>query len=220
MSSTVFTPGRTTPAGTRRIGSAFQRAMKRSIDVGGACLAIVLFSPVLLVLAMLVKVADGGPIIYRRRVIGQSGDFDALKLRTMRVDADQILEQNLQLKAEYERDFKLRNDPRVTRVGAFLRRYSLDELPQLFNVLFGDMSLVGPRMITAPELRKYGERQNLLRTVKPGLTGYWQVNGRQHTSYSERVAMDTYYIENWSLWLDLKILLVTPIKVLKAEGAY
>jgi lipopolysaccharide/colanic/teichoic acid biosynthesis glycosyltransferase len=105
-------------------------------------------------------------------------------------------------------------------VGAVLRKYSLDELPQLFNVLTGQMSLVGPRMITTPELQKYGERQHILRNVKPGLTGYWQVNGRQQTSYAERVTMDSYYIENWSLLLDLKILLITPIKVLKGEGAY
>src|SRR5260370_25269540 len=117
---------------------------------------------------------DRLPIIYRRRVIGTTGQFDAFKFRSMRRDADSILASNPALKAEFERNFKLRNDPRVTRVGAFLRKVSLDELPQLFNVLRGEMSLVGPRMITAPELDRYGPHRQLLLTVKPGLTGYWQ----------------------------------------------
>jgi lipopolysaccharide/colanic/teichoic acid biosynthesis glycosyltransferase len=152
--------------------------------------------------------------------VGQGGEFDAFKLRTMRIDADTILRHDPQLRAEYEQNFKLRDDPRVTRVGGVLRRYSLDELPQLFNVLMGTMSLVGPRMITAPELTKYGDRKEILMRVKPGLTGYWQVNGRQEISYAERIRMDTYYVENWSFWLDVKILLLTPLKVLKGEGAY
>lgn len=197
-----------------------ERAIKRLVDVVGAVVALILFSPVLLWAALLIKLGDRGPVIYRRRVVGQQGEFDAFKLRTMRTDADRLLQENAALRAEYEQAFKLKSDPRVTPVGAVLRKYSLDELPQLFNVLSGEMSLVGPRMITAPELQKYGEQQHLLRHVKPGLTGYWQVNGRQQTSYAERVTMDSYYIENWSLLLDLKILLVTPIKVLKGEGAY
>ncbi|MGZ4813883.1 MAG: sugar transferase [Terriglobales bacterium] len=221
MSTTVLTPGRTgDSARASRSRASAQRAIKRLIDIVGSCFGIAVCSPVLIAAAVLVKLTDGGPVLYRRRVIGQVDEFDAFKLRTMRVDADRILEQNPELRAEYERDFKLRNDPRVTKVGAILRRYSLDELPQLLNVLSGRMSLVGPRMITAAELSKYGDRQSLLRTVKPGLTGYWQVSGRQETSYTERVAMDSYYIENWSLTLDLKILLLTPFKVLKAEGAY
>jgi lipopolysaccharide/colanic/teichoic acid biosynthesis glycosyltransferase len=208
-------------AGINIRGSRWERALKRVIDLGGACLALVLFSPILMISAVLIKIEDRGPILYRRRVVGQQrGEFDAFKLRSMRVDADRVLEQNSALRAEYEQSFKLRSDPRVTRVGALLRKYSLDELPQLFNVLSGEMSLVGPRMITAPELQKYGEQEHLLRSVKPGLTGYWQVNGRQQTSYAERVAMDSYYIENWSLLLDLKILVLTPLKVLKGEGAY
>jgi lipopolysaccharide/colanic/teichoic acid biosynthesis glycosyltransferase len=202
------------------VRSRLQRATKRVVDITGAAVAIGLSSPVLIMAAVIIKLGDGGPVLYRRRVVGQRGEFDAFKLRTMRTDADQVLEENPALRAEYEQAFKLKDDPRVTRVGAVLRKYSLDELPQLFNVLTGKMSLVGPRMITAPELQKYGEQQHILRSVKPGLTGYWQVNGRQETSYSERVTMDSYYIQNWSLLLDLKILLLTPIKVLKGEGAY
>jgi lipopolysaccharide/colanic/teichoic acid biosynthesis glycosyltransferase len=203
-----------------RVRARAQRTAKRMLDLCGAAFLLALFAPLILVLALLVKLGDGGPVFYRRRVVGRGGEFDAFKLRTMRTDADTILRHDPQLRAEYEQNFKLRDDPRVTRVGGVLRRYSLDELPQLFNVLMGTMSLVGPRMITAPELTKYGDRKEILMRVKPGLTGYWQVNGRQETSYAERIHMDTYYVENWSFWLDVKILLLTPLKVLKGEGAY
>jgi lipopolysaccharide/colanic/teichoic acid biosynthesis glycosyltransferase len=135
-------------------------------------------------------------------------------------DADSILAANPALKADFERNFKLKHDPRITGVGAFLRRLSLDELPQLFNVLRGQMSLVGPRMITAAELDKYGPYKQLLLSLKPGLTGYWQVRGRQNVCYEDRVRMDLHYIEQWSLSMDLKILFETPVKVLKREGAY
>ena len=138
----------------------------------------------------------------------------------MQVDADGVLAQDLGLRMEFEKNYKLTADPRVTRVGAWLRKFSLDELPQLFNVLRGQMSLVGPRMISLPELEKYGEAKMLLLTVKPGLTGYWQVYGRQRVDYAERVRMDIFYIQNWSLVLDLKLLLLTPMRVLKGTGAY
>lgn len=200
--------------------SPVERVFKRVIDFAGALLAILLLAPLFAVVAILVKLGDGGPVIYRRRVIGARGEFDAFKFRSMRIDADHMLNQDATLRAKFEENFKLQQDPRVTRIGAALRKYSLDELPQFFNVLFGDMSLVGPRMITLPELEKYGGKKDMLRRVKPGITGYWQVNGRQQKSYSERVQMDSFYIENWSLWLDLKILMKTPYKVLKGEGAY
>jgi lipopolysaccharide/colanic/teichoic acid biosynthesis glycosyltransferase len=200
--------------------SPIERMSKRVIDVLGAALGIVLLSPLFLLLAILVKSSDGGPVFHLRRVVGSGREFDAFKFRTMRVDADHILHANPELLAEYSKNFKLQDDPRVTPLGTFLRKYSLDELPQLFNVLFGQMSLVGPRMITAPELEKYEEKKDLIFNVKPGITGYWQVNGRQKVSYRERVEMDTFYIQHWSLWLDLKILLQTPLKVAKGEGAY
>jgi lipopolysaccharide/colanic/teichoic acid biosynthesis glycosyltransferase len=196
------------------------RRAKRVLDIVGSTAAILLFSPLFLIVAIVVKLSDGGPIIHRRRVIGTNGEFDAYKFRTMRPDADQVLANNRQLREQFERNFKLQNDPRITRVGAILRKYSLDELPQLFNVTCGQMSLVGPRMITAPELVKYGDFQDMLRTVKPGITGYWQVNGRQQVSFGERVEMDMFYIENWSFFLDLKILMQTPWKVFKGQGAY
>src|SRR5437899_7233150 len=190
--------------------SRLQLFLKRWVDLLGAAVLILLLSPVFVVVGLLVMFEDGLPIIYRRRVIGITSQFDAFKFRSMRRDADSILASNPVLKAEFEHNFKLKNDPRVTRVGAFLRKASLDELPQLFNVLRGEMSLVGPRMITAPELSKYGEYQSVLISVQPGLTGYWQTRGRQDVSYGERVQMDMYYITHWTLGLDLNILLRTP----------
>jgi lipopolysaccharide/colanic/teichoic acid biosynthesis glycosyltransferase len=181
---------------------------------------IVLLTPVLVIVGALVALEGGWPIIYRRQVAGTNGEFDAFKFRTMRRDADVILASDHALKAEFEQNFKLKNDPRLTRLGAFLRRSSLDELPQLFNVLKGQMSLVGPRMKTAAELERYGHYKELLRTVKPGITGYWQVHGRQDTSYDDRIRMDMHYIQNWSLGMDLRILIKTPMKVLRKEGAY
>jgi lipopolysaccharide/colanic/teichoic acid biosynthesis glycosyltransferase len=193
---------------------------KRVIDVAGAMFALVLLSPVLVASTLGVKLYDGGPVIYRRRCVGRDGDFDAFKVRSMRVDSDRYFEEHPELLAKFQRNYKLNNDPRVTPVGAFLRKTSIDELPQLFNVLRGEMSLVGPRMITRPELEKYGEKREALLTVKPGMTGYWQVAGRQEVEYGDRVEMDMYYIKHWSLGLDLQILFKTPWKVLKREGAH
>lgn len=198
----------------------FQSIVKRCLDVLGASVLVVALSPVLIVIGLLVLLDDGWPVIHRRRVVGTTGEFDAFKFRTMSRDADSLLAKNPALKAEFERNFKLKEDPRITRLGAFLRKLSLDELPQLFNVLRGQMSLVGPRMITAAELHKYGPYRQLLLSVKPGLTGYWQVRGRQNVSYEERVRMDLHYIETWSLGMDLKILFETPMKALKREGAF
>jgi lipopolysaccharide/colanic/teichoic acid biosynthesis glycosyltransferase len=194
--------------------------MKRCLDLLGSLVLLVLLSPLLFFIALLILWDDGLPVIYRRRVIGPQGLFDAFKFRTMRRDAEVALQQDRALLAEFTRNFKLRNDPRVLPSGAFLRKHSLDELPQLANVLLGQMSLVGPRMITAAELEKYGSQQQLLLSVRPGLTGYWQVNGRQCVAYQDRVRMDIFYIENWSLWLDFKILLKTPLSVLRKTGAY
>lgn len=194
--------------------------IKRCTDFVGAAFLIMLLLPLLIFAAILILLDDGSPVLYRRRVVGIDGEFDAFKLRSMRRDADAILRANRALQAEFERNFKLKIDPRVTHVGSLLRRISLDELPQLFNVLMGQMSLVGPRMFTTAELDKYGAYKELVLSVKPGLTGYWQVNGRQNVSYEERVQMDVYYVRNWSLLLDLKILFLTPFKVLQREGAY
>lgn len=200
--------------------SPFVECVKRSIDIVGAVVLVVLLLPVFILTAIGVYAGDGTPIIHRRRVVGQKGEFDAFKFRTMRRDADSLLTKEPKLLAEYQRNFKLVNDPRVTKIGALLRKLSVDELPQLFNVLLGQMSLVGPRIITKPELAKYGSHSQLLLSCKPGLTGYWQVFGRQQVSYEERVRMDVYYLQNWSLALDLLLLLRTPLKVLNMGGAF
>ncbi|MBZ5501605.1 MAG: sugar transferase [Acidobacteriia bacterium] len=197
-----------------------QLVLKRALDLFGAAILLLLLSPLFVLLCLLVALEDGWPVFYRRRVVGENGEFDAYKFRSMRQNADAILAADPVLKQEFERNFKLKHDPRVTTVGSALRKLSLDELPQLFNVLKGQMSLVGPRMISPPELEKYGSHKELLLTVKPGLTGYWQVNGRQKVGYDERVKMDLHYINNWSLAMDLKILFKTPYAVLKREGAY
>lgn len=196
------------------------RIAKRILDLSGSILLLLLVSPVIAVIALLIKLEDGGPVIYRRRVIGRKGEFDAFKLRSMRVDADEILQRDDALLKEFHVSFKLKNDPRVTRIGAWIRKLSLDELPQLMNVLRGEMSLVGPRMITVPELDKYGDAGWIFTSMKPGLTGYWQVSGRQEVSYEQRVRMDLHYVTTWSIWLDLKILLKTPMRIFRGAGAY
>jgi lipopolysaccharide/colanic/teichoic acid biosynthesis glycosyltransferase len=212
------TEGPALPAARRR--RPHELMLKRLIDILGSVFLLVLLFPLLLVLAFLVRVTDGSPIIHRRRVVGPNGEFDAYKLRTMIPNADALLATDAGLRQAFSEQFKLKSDPRVTRLGGWLRKYSLDELPQLVNVVKGQMSLVGPRMITAPELDKYGVYKDLLLSVKPGLTGYWQVRGRQDVSYEARVGMDMHYITNWSLLLDIAILLQTPAKVIFGQGAY
>jgi exopolysaccharide biosynthesis polyprenyl glycosylphosphotransferase len=196
-------------------------AMKKVLDYVGATFGLILLMPLFVVLAITIKRSSPGPVFYRRRVVGAGGkEFGAFKFRTMVTNADQVLEQHPELKAEFEKNFKLKDDPRVTRIGHILRKTSLDELPQLFNVLRGEMSLVGPRMITAEEVAKYGKwRMNLL-TVKPGITGLWQVSGRSDVDYDGRVRLDMHYIRNYTVWLDLRVLFQTVPAVLRKEGAY
>jgi lipopolysaccharide/colanic/teichoic acid biosynthesis glycosyltransferase len=186
-----------------------------------ALAGLIVLSPLFLVIALLVRLSGPGPIIYRRRVVGQYGKlFDAFKFRTMVVDADAWLERSEELQARFSVNHKLPDDPRVTAIGRVLRRYSLDELPQLVNVVRGEMWLVGPRMIAPEELEKYGPLGPKLMSVKPGLTGLWQVSGRQTTSYAERVRLDMEYIDNWSVATDVRILLRTLGVVIRATGAY
>ncbi len=162
-----------------------------------------------------------GPIIHKRLVMGLNGkQFYALKFRTMVSNGDEVLAQHPELKEELARNHKLKKDPRITKIGEFLRKYSLDELPQLFNVLTRDMSLVGPRMISPEEVSMYKQFDMNLLTVLPGITGVWQVSGRSDITYEERVRLDMYYIRNWSIWLDLQLLLQTFPAVLKGRGAY
>ncbi|MER3400928.1 MAG: sugar transferase [Thermoflexus sp.] len=201
--------------------SPLERALKRTMDLVLAAAALIALAPVLLAIAVAVKLDSPGPVFYRRRVVGLGGRlFDAFKFRTMVVNAEALLQQDPRLREAFEQNFKLREDPRVTRVGRFLRRWSLDELPQLFNVLRGEMSLVGPRMLTPEEISRYGRWALNLLAVQPGITGLWQVSGRADLPYSERVRLDLFYIRNYSLWLDLAILLQTIPAVLRQRGAY
>jgi exopolysaccharide production protein ExoY len=199
-------------------------ATKRVLDVVGALVLAVVFSPLIMAIVVLMR-REGGSIIYKHRRIGRDGRaFECLKFRTMVPNADQVLrellESNAAIKAEWVRDHKLRCDPRVTRLGRFLRRTSLDELPQLWNVMRGEMSLVGPRPVVREELLRYGRNVRAYLSAKPGITGLWQVKGRNDTDYRRRVVLDTYYVRNQNLVLDLYILLKTTKVVLGGSGAY
>jgi lipopolysaccharide/colanic/teichoic acid biosynthesis glycosyltransferase len=194
---------------------------KRFLDIVIALVGLVVGSPVLALCAVLIRLNGSGPIIHKRVVVGRGGRvFRAYKLRTMIADADRYLEEHRELLAAFDEAYKLKKDPRVTQVGRWLRKLSLDELPQLLNVLRGEMSLVGPRMIVPAELEKYGVHREKLLTVKPGLTGLWQVAGRQRVSYVERVRLDMEYIDRRSPWVDLKIMLQTIPALLSGRGAY
>lgn len=195
--------------------------MKTILDFFGSMVALLIFGLPILVIALLVKLTSRGPVFHKRRVMGLNGrQFDALKFRSMVVNGDEILQQHPELQEELARNHKLKKDPRITSIGVVLRKYSLDELPQLFNVLRREMSLVGPRMISPEEVAMYKQFDMNLLTVRPGMTGQWQVSGRSDVTYDERVRMDMYYIRNWSIWLDLHLLIQTIPVVLWGRGAY
>jgi Undecaprenyl-phosphate galactose phosphotransferase WbaP len=198
--------------------------VKRLMDTVLAGLGVLVFSPLLLVLAVLVKLTSRGPVLFGHRRLGEGGTpIRVYKFRSMVVDAEvrlqEVLAADPSLRAEYEATYKLKQDPRVTRLGRWLRRTSMDELPQLFNVLRGDLSLVGPRPIVADEIAKYGSASAVILRVRPGVTGLWQVSGRSDVDYGERVRLDMEYITHWSLWLDLRILAATLPAVLRRKGA-
>ena len=201
------------------------RLAKRIFDLILTIIGGILISPILLILAVVVGVDNKGRIIFAHRRVGRKGKpFPCYKFQTMVPDAQERLEEylaeNPEARKEWEESFKLTNDPRVTKLGVFLRKTSLDELPQLWNVLLGDMSLVGPRPIVAKEVKFYGENIEEYYMVPPGITGMWQVNGRSDTTYEERVAMDTWYVRNWSVWIDLVYLFKTVKTVFTGKGAY
>ncbi len=209
----------------RRIVLPLDRPVNRFVkalsDRMLAALAVACAAPLMIAVAILVRITSAGPIIHRRRVTGRDGvEFDAFKFRTMIVNADEALQADAALRRAFEASFKLEHDPRVTPVGRFLRKLSLDELPQFFNVLMGQMSVVGPRMLSPGEVGRYGTHVPVLLSVKPGLTGLWQVSGRQRTTYERRIELDVQYVETWSLWLDLRILLKTPVEVFRGTGAF
>ena len=195
--------------------------VKRMLDVIGAVCAIILLSPVFLIVAIAIRIDSKGPIIFGHTRKGLHGkDIKIYKFRTMYENSKEMIDNfTEEQKREFYVNFKLENDPRITKIGHFLRKTSLDELPQLFNILIGNMSIVGPRPIVESEIPKYGVYADKFFSVIPGLTGYWQANGRSHTSYDERVAMDMYYIDHRSLKLDFEIIFKTIISVVKKEGA-
>ena len=198
---------------------------KRGIDLFLALLSSAAFSPVALLIAALIKLDSRGPVIYKQKRVGRRGKlFYVWKFRTMVQNADEILQNYLErhpeMQEEWETTQKLKKDPRVTRVGRVLRKFSLDELPQLVNVLRGEMSLVGPRPCMPQQIDLYSHVFELYKRVRPGITGLWQVSGRNNTTYEERVRLDEYYVRNWSIWLDIYILAKTVWVVLKREGAY
>lgn len=200
------------------------RLLKRVFDLAAAVLLLLLCAlPWLLIAARIRK--DGGPAMFAHQRVGQSGRmFPCFKFRTMHVDAEEQLRELLArdpgAREEWDREFKLRNDPRITPIGQFLRRTSLDELPQLFNVIRGEMSLVGPRPIIQAELARYGDDVDYFLMVRPGMTGLWQVSGRNDVDYDTRVYLDTWYVKNWSLWYDIAILFKTVRVVFGRKGAY
>jgi lipopolysaccharide/colanic/teichoic acid biosynthesis glycosyltransferase len=205
--------------------SGVGRRLKRVVDLVLSALAIVLLSPVYIVTSIIIKLDSPGPVFYRHRRLGRNmRELRIFKFRTMHRDADKrlkaLLDSDPALKKEFAERFKLTHDPRVTRVGRFLRKFSIDELPQFFNIVAGEMSFVGPRPIVEDEVRYYKEHSLLLFRVPPGATGRWQVSGRSDTSYKSRVEMDTGYVQEWTFWEDLKIILKTPPAVLSRKGSY
>jgi len=196
--------------------------LKTMLDYGVVLSSMLVMLPLFAIVALLIKLDSPGPIFHRRRVLGIGGKaFDAFKFRTMVTNGDEVLAHHPALLAALQANHKLKEDPRITRSGQWLRRTSLDELPQILNILLGQMSLVGPRMISPAEAAMYGPMQHNLLTVKPGLTGLWQVSGRSDLSYEQRVRLDMQYIRNYNIWLDLQILIFQTLPaVLKGSGAY
>jgi len=225
--SSISIPAESTASSLLEAQSLRGRVLKRGGDIVFSLLVLILGSPLFLLLAVLVKLSSRGSVFYRQRRIGRGyKGFGCLKFRTMRRDADRVLASMLEadpkLRAEFERDHKLKRDPRITPLGKFLRRSSLDELPQFINVLRGEMSVVGPRPIVWDELRRYGRNMDEVLSVRPGLTGLWQVSGRNNLTYRTRVRLDLTYVRNRSFWLDLGIVLRTIGVVLLPmdRGAY
>jgi lipopolysaccharide/colanic/teichoic acid biosynthesis glycosyltransferase len=207
--------------GTQDLRERAYEAAKRTLDALGAAVLLIVLSPLFLLIAILVKVTLPGPVFFRQVRLGRYGrPFRCVKFRTMVPDAEQFLARDPQLRAEFERNYKIKDDPRVSRFGGLLRRTSLDEMPQLWNVLCGDMSLIGPRPVVPPELAKYGTHADKLLRVTPGLSGLWQACGRSATTYEQRVRFDMLYIDHRSLWLDFKLILLTIAAVCHRVGAF
>ena len=199
--------------------------IKRVLDIVMVIIGGILLLPFLLLIALIIKLSSPGPVLYKHKRIGKDGkEFAFYKFRSMTADAEkqlkELMEKDAALKEEWEKTQKLQNDPRITTFGKILRRTSIDEFPQFINILKGEMSLVGPRPIVYDEIQKYGKDFNRIFSNKPGLTGLWQVSGRSDAEYHDRISYDTYYLQNWSIWLDLWIIFKTFGVVLFGKGAY
>ena len=193
---------------------------KRAIDFFGAIIGLTLLSPIILLVAIAIKLESKGPIIFVQTRVGINGKcFKMYKFRSMIENAEELKSKLIEKNEMSGPMFKIKNDPRITKIGKFIRKTSIDELPQLINVLQGDLSLVGPRPIVEKEISKYGHYADKFFSVIPGVTGYWQCHGRSDTSYKERIEMDMYYIDNKSILFDIKIMFKTIISVIKKEGA-
>lgn len=216
-----MTDFRVNDIGDEKKKEGFYLFAKRVTDILGALIGLILLSPIFLIVAIAIKLDSKGPIIFGHTRKGLGGkDIKVYKFRTMYENSKEIFDNfTEEQKQEFYKNFKLDNDPRITKIGNFLRKSSIDELPQLINILNGSMSIVGPRPIVEKEIAIYGEYAPKLFSVVPGLTGYWQANGRSDTTYQERIKMDMYYIDNRSLGLDLKIIFKTFSSVIKGEGA-
>jgi Undecaprenyl-phosphate galactose phosphotransferase WbaP len=199
--------------------------LKRAMDILISLIFGLVSLPIILLTALLIRLDSPGPIFYKQERMGKDGSKIIIhKFRSMRVNADNILteylEKNPLARAEWDQTQKLHDDPRITRVGKWIREFSVDEMPQLFNILKGEMSLVGPRPILIEQEKLYGDQIDVYRSVRPGLTGFWQVSGRNRTTFHQRTLYDVYYVRNWSIWLDMNILLRTVWVVLSRDGAY
>lgn len=195
--------------------------IKRVIDVILASVALILLSPLFAIIAIAIKIDSKGPVFFAHKRIGKNGKIIKLyKFRSMVINAEELIKSfTPEQMREYKENYKLTNDPRITKVGKFLRKTSLDELPQLINIINGDLSIIGPRPVVADELEKYGVNKDKFLSVTPGLTGYWAANGRSNTTYEQRMEMELYYIDNLSLKMDIKVFFKNILSVLKKEGA-
>lgn len=204
--------------------SNFRKAyicVKRILDIVISLFGMIILLPIFIIIATIIKLDSKGPIFFTHRRIGKDGkEIGIYKFRTMVDNAEDLIKEfTEEQQKEFRECYKLQNDPRVTKIGKFLRKTSLDELPQVLNILKGDLSIIGPRPVIEEELEKYGKNREKFISVKPGLTGYWAANGRSDTTYAERVQMELYYIDNMSLNLDVHIFLKTIIAVIRKEGA-
>jgi len=206
-----------------RVKDIMYIVVKRVFDIIVSGLSLILLLPIFLIIGIMIKSDSKGPVFYKHKRIGKNGEYIYLyKFRSMYIDSQERLEkmlENPKIRKEWEENFKLKNDPRITKIGNILRKISLDELPQLLNIFNGDMSIVGPRPVIDKEIDKYGENKDRFLSVTPGLTGWWACNGRSCTSYEDRMKLELYYVNHRSLLLDLKIILKTFIAVIKRDGA-